>query len=57
MQPTESTVEDMDELSKLLELDEMYLREEALERDFQNEQDEDYEHEGCRRPRSSPYED
>ena len=30
MQPTEPTIEDLEELSNLLELDEMYEREEAL---------------------------
>jgi len=30
MQPTEPTVEDLEELSRLFELDEMYAREEAL---------------------------
>lgn len=55
MQPTEPTVEDLEELSNLLELEEMYLREEALERDLLNEQGQVDEHEGYGRSSSSPY--
>ena len=40
MQWIEPSVEDLEELTNLLELDEIYLREEALERDRLKEQDE-----------------
>ena len=57
MRPYEPTAEDIDDLLKRLELEEICMREETLEEYIRNEHDENSEHEGCRRPRSCPYED
>ncbi len=57
MKPIEPTVEDIDELLKYLELEEILMREEELERDRFDDPNEEYAHDGYGRPRSSPYED